>query len=265
MPNKNPGPAHSAPTDLQPGPYWYASKQPLEILVFLAPFILVYEIGLLGILRSNEGLVLTNQAHKLIVEFFERLGVLGWGVALPGIVLIVLLLIWQVIQRRPWRVDFGVVGMMWVESMLLVIPLYVLARFISTAPMLVEPTAVPFGLESNLLTGVVVGIGAGLYEELIFRWLMIAVIHAVVCDLFRGSNRLGLGIALVVSSVAFAWYHPLDGTGMGTKIFYVLGGFYFGLLFIVRGFGIVAAVHALYDIAAVLGPSLARGEAAPGG
>ena len=265
MPKKTHGSASPEPAELQPGPYWRTSRQPLEILVFLAPFILVYEIGLLGILRSNDGLVLTNQAHKLIVEFFERLGVLGWGVALPGIVLVVVLLVWQVIQRRPWRVDFGVVAMMWVESMLLMIPLYVLARYISTGPMLIAPTEMSGAMESSLLTGVVVGIGAGLYEELIFRWLLIALIHAVVCDLFRGPNLLGLCIALVVSSVAFAWYHPLEDANNWTKAFYLLGGFYFGVLYLVRGFGIVAAVHALYDIAAVLGPGLARAEGVSGG
>ncbi|MCH2161161.1 MAG: CPBP family intramembrane metalloprotease [Phycisphaerales bacterium] len=221
--------------------------------MFLAPFILVYEIGLLGVLRSGNGLVLTNLAHKSIAEFFERMGVLGWGVALPGIVLVVLLIVWHVIKRRPWRVDYGAVGLMWLESMLLMIPLYVLARVITNAPALDVTSEADAGMAMGLMAQVVMGIGAGLYEELIFRWLMIALIHTIACDLLRASNRVGLGFAVVISALAFTAYHPLDGAGTGAVVFYLVGGLYFGLLFVVRGFGIVAAVHALYDIAAVLG------------
>ena len=39
--------------------------------------------------------------------------------------------------------------------------------------------------------------------------------------------------------------------GLPLATFYVLSGLYFAALFIVRGFGIVVAVHALYDIVAL--------------
>ena len=40
---------------------------------------------------------------------------------------------------------------------------------------------------------------------------------------------------------------------MGRHIFYLFGGLYFGTIFVVRGFGIVAATHAIYNTVIVLG------------
>ena len=63
-------------------------------------------------------------------------------------------------------------------------------------------------------------------------------------------------VALVLSSVAFAFYHPLrdaSGTFSATRLaFYMLAGVYFGVIYLWRGFGIVVAVHAFYDILTVL-------------
>ena len=59
-------------------------------------------------------------------------------------------------------------------------------------------------------------------------------------------------------------YHPLrgpDGAIEGQRVvFFVGGGIYFGILYLRRGFGIAAATHALFDVAAaalVAGPEAA--------
>ena len=59
-----------------------------------------------------------------------------------------------------------------------------------------------------------------------------------------------------ISAVLFALYHPLK-TGAGVleirrAAFFLLAGVYFGVLYVVRGFGIAVATHALYDIAVVV-------------
>jgi membrane protease YdiL (CAAX protease family) len=233
--------------------YWSRSKCPLEILVFLAPFIVAYEIGLLGVLQSGEGTVLTNLAHKTIIDLFQSLGVTAAGLALPGVVLVIILLVWQVLRRTPWRIDGKTIGLMWVESALLVLPLLLLAQLLTGVHQFSQSSPGPPEVNPGLLASLAVGIGAGLYEELIFRWLLIAVIHTIACDLFKASHRVGLTIAVVISALAFMFYHPIDGAPMGRMVFYFLGGIYFGTLFVARGFGIVAATHAMYDIVVVLG------------
>ena len=239
-------------------PDWYftRSKRPLEILVFLAPFIVAYEIGLLGVLQSGNGRVLTNLAHKTIIDLFQSLGVSVAGLALPGVVLAILLLVWQVLRREPWRIHGPTIGFMWLESALYVLPLLLLAQLLTGVHEFSQasPADVP-DVESGLLARVAVGIGAGLYEELIFRWLLIAVIHTIACDIFKVGHRLGLIFAIGISALAFMLYHPLQGAPAGRLVFYLFGGVYFGVLFVARGFGIVAATHAMYDIVVVLGDS----------
>ncbi len=60
----------------------------------------------------------------------------------------------------------------------------------------------------------------------------------------------------VTSAAAFTIYHPVEAASGGVSIrkvaFYFLAGLYFGGIYVLRGFGIVVAVHALYDIVTVL-------------
>jgi hypothetical protein len=105
------------------GPYWYRSQRPLEILVLLAPLIVVYELGLLVILQQRDGVLVTNLAHKYIIDLFSAMGITGFGLALPGLLLVILLLVWQVLSRYPWIIHWGTIGLMWIESLILVIPI----------------------------------------------------------------------------------------------------------------------------------------------
>lgn len=227
--------------------YWKRSKQPLEILVFLAPFIALYEIGLLGVLRTNDD-VLTNVAHKSIALLFETLGVTAVGIALPGIALVVALVIWQVLLRAPWRFRWSTIGCMWLESLVCAVPLLLLAQLLSG-----EPAAhVPGDPDGRLVANLAIAIGAGLYEELVFRWMLIAVVHSIACDLFKTSHAVGLTIGCVLSTVSFAYYHPIAGGAWGQMVFFLVAGAFFSVVFVARGFGIVAATHALYDVAVFL-------------
>ncbi len=108
------------------GAYADASRQPLSILVFLLPLVVAYEIGLGLLLRSSEG-VLTNKAHETLLRFFEEFGIAAsGGLYLGGAAIIVVLLIWHLLTRDPWRIDPATPGLMAVESLLLSLPLIVL-------------------------------------------------------------------------------------------------------------------------------------------
>ena len=48
---------------------------------------------------------------------------------------------------------------------------------------------------------IAVSIGAGLYEELVFRMLLIAFVHTVVCNVFKQSDLTGISIGVIVSAI----------------------------------------------------------------
>ena len=76
---------------------------------------------------------------------------------------------------------------------------------------------------------------------------VILVLKGVSLEVPKGSI-----VAILVSAAVFTWYHPLAnaaGTLSPQRVaFFFAAGVYFGAVFVVRGFGIVVAVHALYDL-----------------
>jgi membrane protease YdiL (CAAX protease family) len=224
--------------------------------------VLLYEAAMVSILRHEEGdqvLTSTNLAHKGLLRFFDAMGIEISGWFLPGLALVAVLLAWQVIGRFAWTVDVRYLGLMLVESILLALPLVVFGRLLrelgSGAGALLAPAATEFA-HAGPLWRVAMSIGAGLYEELVFRMLVIALLHAVLVDVAKLSGRTGTGIAIAISALLFMMYHWLGGApgsvSLVDNLFYFAAGLYFGLIFVLRGFGIVAAAHALYDIAVVV-------------
>ena len=239
--------------------YLEVSKRPLQILAFLLPLVIAYEIGLALLLRSESG-VLTNKAHETLLKFFAAFGVApSSGFYLGGIAVVVVLLVWHLLARDPWRIDWRALGIMACESLLLSLPLIALGQVVIrllAANLAYAPSGTDASLEGlNLWSRISISIGAGLYEELMFRMLLIAVIHTLLVDVGKASSRVGAVVAVVVAAAAFTAYHPLSGPngGISTQkaMFFFLAGLYFGAIYVARGFGIAVAVHAIYDILTV--------------
>lgn len=232
--------------------YWSRSRRPLQMLVFLLPLIVGYEIALAALLRVDDE-VITNLAHKTLLQFFDIFGLSGSGGLLLGAVLIVVvLLIWHLLNRDPWNIDWPTIGFMALESAALSVPLLIMSRLIGSSD-----TFAAFNGNGELgqlssASRIAISVGAGLYEELAFRMVLIAALHTLLVDLGKLPHALGAGIAIALAAGAFTWYHPLGngagGVSMARLTFFFLAGLYFGLVYLMRGFGIVVAVHAVYDI-----------------
>ena len=106
------------------------------------------------------------------------------------------------------------------------------------------------GSDSSLMSLLSMAVGAGLYEELIFRWILIALTHTLFADLFKLSNRTAMTVAVVLSSVLFMLAHSPNGSV--AVVFYLLAGLWFSALYLIRGFGIAAGGHIAYDVVWVL-------------
>jgi hypothetical protein len=216
------------------------------------------------VLPSDDGLnVSTVEAHRQLLQAFSTFGIQPTGgLYLGGIAIVVVLLVWHVLTRQPWRVDVPALGLMILESLVLTLPLLLLSHLISRFA-LATGGASAFD-DLNLASRIAISVGAGLYEELAFRMIMIAVIHTLLVDLCRLPHRLGITIAVVASAIAFMAYHDLSGPHGGYSArriaFFLLAGLYFGVIFAARGFGIVVGTHALYDVLTVVLSSAGGGE-----
>ena len=223
----------------------------------------------------------------------------GW-IATPLAVVVILVAL-QLASRKQWRFWFGDIIPMAVECILLAVPLIVLSMFLSGSsqrqsdmdqfansavkiqtdvtlkcysaahvsytdyrnggsPAAAEDDG-DNGKWRELLANVVTGIGAGIYEELVFRLILIIALMVMFQDIFQLGHKSSIILSVFISAASFAAYHhivylggqfiqssPFNWAEFG---FRTIAGIYFACLFAIRGFGITAGAHAFYDIIAV--------------
>jgi membrane protease YdiL (CAAX protease family) len=236
--------------------YWRESELPLASLLFLLPLIVVYEVGTRfftsGALAGREEQVI---AFTLLSRFFSLFG--AHGRHLPALAVIVILLVWHVARRDRWHVSGQTLVGMAVESATWAMPLLlfgvVFSRYFTLA-----------GLVTQSKDDVILVLGAGVYEELVFRLILFTFLSLVLRDAFQFPASWSAFLIVVISGILFSAYHylsPAEDFRLQTFAFRTLAGIYFGILFLTRGFGITAATHAAYDVLIVL---LAAAHSSPG-
>jgi membrane protease YdiL (CAAX protease family) len=241
--------------------YPEASTRPLETLLFLLPLLACYEVGLAMWLRRGPG-TLTNKAHGGMVGLFQAFGVraedLGLPLlSLPAVGLLLTLLAWQVIGKFPWRVRVTTILGMYGESLALAAPLLPLGMLAGRGAERFAMVAAGAEFDGmDTLTRLSMALGAGVYEELVFRMAIMGGLHMLLADVAGWRGPRAWVTAMLASALLFALYHPLrmsDGSVDAWKFaFLLLGGCWFGTLFHWRGFGIAAGTHAAYDVAVLL-------------
>ncbi len=234
--------------------YFKASESAKASLIFLLPWVIFYEFGTWYFTfdpQSN-----TEQrivAFSMLRDSLAALGATAKWVA-PASVISILLGQW-VFRREKVKVGVGTIGGMFAESAVLAVPLIFLSMAIARLPM---PT---LANASGIGSDIVLSIGAGVYEELIFRLIGFAVLHFVLVDFLSIRTAVALPIMVLVSGVAFSLYHywgPED-FAVQTFVFRSLAGAYFGIVMCYRGFGITAGCHASYDLLIVALRQLSHG------
>jgi membrane protease YdiL (CAAX protease family) len=93
--------------------------------------------------------------------------------------------------------------------------------------------------------------GAGLYEEVLFRLLLLPLVVWVLQRL--GFSMFSAGLcALLSTSLLFSAAHYVGPDGDTLQLysffFRTMAGIFFAALFLLRGFGIAAGTHAAYDL-----------------
>jgi len=278
--------------------YLERTSRPIYAMLFLLPFIVFYEIG--TILSTTDALSRTQDrvvAFIWLQSFLDKyLGLdakLAW--AAPPVAVVVILLGLQLASRKPWQFSAADFGPMMVECILLAVPLIVLSLFLSGAadprgkavesgystvqvqaetlggwPVAVGGAIWPVAAATkdgepgskSLLADVVTGIGAGIYEELIFRLILMCLLMILLQDLMGLSHSGSITLSVLVSAALFSAHHHIifvNGQFASSSpfnwrefSFRTIAGVYFALLFAVRGFGVTAGTHASYDIMATL-------------
>lgn len=233
--------------------YAEISTRPLHVLAFLLPLLVLYEVGSV-LWLSEPGFQVRLAAQEYLSTFFDTFG--AAGIHLPAFALVVTFVVMHVAHRDPWKIRPGVLAGMAVESVIWTAPLLVFALVLGRAAAAQGSTPHEAVTELSFLGRFTVALGAGLYEETLFRLIGMNVVHGLALKVLKTPDFQAKVLAVVVCAVAFAMLHDLSGLApgqrVGLRLYFMLAGAYFGLIYLVRGFGVVVGTHATYDLFALL-------------
>lgn len=240
--------------------YWAVTRRPLPCLFFITPLLLAYELGVLWIGGPSAGALRTG------ADAWMRHGLAVLGLTdrwFPPLCLVLALLAWQALAAREWRFAPLVLLGMAAESLVLAIALVGLSRLVDLgfenlerAPWLLsapggETATGPAAAVARPLAQWVGFLGAGVYEEALFRLLLVPLGFRCL-RLLQAPPVLASTLAVTASALLFALAHHAGSPGETFTwfafIFRWAAGVYFAWVFVLRGFGVAVGTHTAYDI-----------------
>lgn len=222
--------------------YLQSSKSLHYSLILTLPALAIYEIGVLVLFR-DAFFELRNTGEILIRSLFESLGLTE-----PLIVSAILLILFLVIMIRGYRIEKkpGIhaeyIIYMLLESMFWGSLIFIGLQLFTQLPLQM------ISLEEKI-SNINLAIGAGIFEELIFR---LVVIGALLVVMERGiglPSKAAVPAAILLSAVIFAAFHlVMEVYSFPVFAQRVVGGIMLGTLFHIRGYGISVYAHIIYNI-----------------
>ena len=232
--------------------YWEVTRRPLPCLAFITPFLLAYEFGVVWLGgRSPEAL-------RTGADAWVRRGLAALGLTdhwLLPLCLLIALLAWQSFSPRDWKFSpYSLIGMA-LESGVLGLALVGLSRaidlgfgFLDQQGSMTLATPSPGELRIASLVGF---LGAGVYEEALFRLTLIPLFYLILRAL-QTPKILAASFAITASALLFSLAHhagmPGEAFTWFAFVFRWFAGIFFAWVFVVRGFGIAVGAHTVYDV-----------------
>jgi membrane protease YdiL (CAAX protease family) len=228
--------------------YFSATRHPWPCFLFLLPLLLVYEAGVAR-LGGSEPDALRNGADTWVRLSLQATGLPHAYVAPLLIVVVFLAWSWFRSDDRPEGVVGICVGIA-LESILLAFVLFKISQ--ALGPVL-ESFGTFLSLDGRdmLLRQLIPFVGAGIYEEVIFRLLLFCALGVLFRLMFLPAGVSSI-LKILVAALIFAAAHHLGPHGEKFEervfLFRALAGIYFGMIYQFRGFGVAVGTHACYDV-----------------
>lgn len=226
--------------------YARQTLRPIHSLLFILPMLAFFHVGA-AVYGSD--LLAPRDIDRLLGYFNATLPFL------PAVVILAVLLAQHALQGDRWRISVRVLGGMLGESAVYILPLiamgHVTGRLWTHQAGAGSPTA-------ETARRLCVAVGAGVYEEFVFRLVLIGLLLLVFVDVFELKRDAVIVVSVILAALAFSAYHVPVSAWRGEAavpwydtFFRALAGVYLGLVYVLRGYGIAAGTHAIYNIYAV--------------
>jgi membrane protease YdiL (CAAX protease family) len=218
----------------------------LTSLILVFPLFVIYQVGVLFTLPMLNGAdfvttLLFSAFHLTVTGYlgFLAVVVVGFGLTIA-------------LLKRKQPFNAKVLLPMLLESTIYALTMGALIVLAMTKLLGFSPSLAAGLPQQGLVTRLVMSLGAGVYEETVFRLGMLSGCIAVF-DRVLGMNRWAAVLgAFLLTSVIFSLVHYLppygDPFALGSFTFRLLAGIIFATLFRLRGFAVAVYTHAFYDI-----------------
>jgi membrane protease YdiL (CAAX protease family) len=215
------------------------------------PLIILYE---LMIITANQGRLAQVRvgAEVWLKQLLALIG--GTGLLVMGVLVLVVgggILWYERKKDIPLRARyFGwIIGESAVYGVLV-------AFMVSMTVGLMFAVSPPDIMSESLWLKLALSIGAGIYEELLFRVLLVGGLFVLLRRLMR-KKEYAYVVAALIGALLFSWVHYIGPLGdpftLASFTFRFLFGLALNVIFLLRGFGVAAWTHALYDVMVVTG------------
>ncbi|NLF30205.1 MAG: CPBP family intramembrane metalloprotease [Planctomycetes bacterium] len=217
--------------------YWGQTHKPLANLAFIVPLLLVYEAGVALI---GTDLLSRSHIHAFLAKFDAG------AEYFSALLIVVVLVAQQFAGKHPWRLRPATPAIMALEAAVLAVPLLSLGLLLGH-----HSGAIAGGWpRSELARDLLSCVGAGIYEEFLFRLAWLAAAALLLVDLLNVPKDAAVAVAVFTSAAAFALYHFVGAGAIlwGRFAFLLLAGAYLAGVYLLRGYGVAVGVHVAYNM-----------------
>jgi hypothetical protein len=233
--------------------YWTLSRAPRYSVTFALPLLLLYELLAAGLSRFA-GEQMRNGADVIMRSLF--IAAAGTRGPLLFVLCVIGVSIFLIARdlRRGGKLEPRVFAWMTAEAVVLALVFGLVIGTITAklltpfGPMAIGAGQPTMGIGARLM----LSLGAGLYEELLFRVLLVGGLLLLARRVLHWRPALANTFAVGVGALIFSAFHYVGAYGdpfrLDSFVFRAIAGVAFSALFVFRGFGITAWTHALYDV-----------------
>ncbi|MEP2446846.1 MAG: CPBP family intramembrane glutamic endopeptidase [Balneola sp.] len=228
--------------------YFSDTKNLLYSFLISLPLFLAYELLIL-ISQPDSSQIVRISVDSWFKSIFSLFGVNTVSITLLIVALFGMFILYK--EREQLReLRFKYFPLMIGESTIYAVLVTLVATFFVSMVFAIsanDPISSLTGLQKFALS-----LGAGLYEELFFRVILVSVLVLVFQKVFTNKNWAAITAAIILSAFLFSMVHYVGSMGDPFTLSSFTYRFVFGLIlngiYVWRGFGIAAWTHALYDL-----------------
>jgi len=224
--------------------YFKQSKSPFYSFIFILPLFLIYEFGI-STISSNDLPTIRNGADVLLRQILATIGIKGiYGMALLLLLGVFIAYFINKGKFKELKIRSNYFLFMIFESIIWAMLLFAI---LSKGQLLLAK-----GTAKLLLQQIVLSIGSGIFEEFVFRVVLVSGLALVIGIIIKKRYWYRMMISIVIAAVIFSAFHFIgeyaDNPITNLFILRFAAGVILGYIYLLRGFGIAAYSHSFYNL-----------------